>query len=241
MRDANNRVEAARTELRARDRFADEVYPLLVNGQLTGRSIGVVFLGSPSKAVSDAIRSALDNTGARRAWVAVVAEPVDLDGLARGATGTRYTALPQDRSLLGPFARRMGVQLVQGGKLLGRERRTLLRSVAGRLTPADGIVVMRNGPDLKGDDNTVRTAFENAFVDGMRDTETEIVGVERTATDPSQIGFYNDHKLTSVDNVDQVAGRAALVFGLNGANGTFGVKSTAEALLPDAVGSGPSP
>ena len=72
-------------------------------------------------------------------------------------------------------------------------------------------------------------------------SETEVVGIERTATDPSQIGWYGDRGLPSVDNVDQVAGRAALVFALNGADGAFGVKSTADALLPDVVGGVPRP
>ena len=241
VRQANNRVEAANAELRQRDRFADEVYPLLVGGQLSGRRIGVVFLGRPSKAVGDAVRSALEDTGARRAWVAVIQEPLDLEELASKAEGSRYSALPDDRSLVGPFGRRMGVQLVEGGKLVEAERGPLLRSLAGRLVPVDGVVVMRNGPDLKGDGDAVRDAFEEGFVDGVKDTDVEVVGVERTATDPSQIGWYDDRGLTSVDNVDQVAGKAALVFALNGADGAFGVKSSADALLPDVVGGVPAP
>jgi hypothetical protein len=241
VRDANDRVNAARGELRERDQFAEGVYPLLVNGQLTGRQIGVVYLGRPNKAVGDAVRSALDGTGARRSWVAVVDEPVDLDALARNAGDTRYSELNTDPSLIAPFARRMGIQIVQGGKLIEQERRALLRSLAGKLTPVDGIVLMRNGPDLKGAQNAVRDTFETAFTEGMRDTETEVVGVEQTSTDPSQVGWYNDRKLTSVDNIDEVAGKAALVFALNGANGTFGRKSTADALLPDVIGSTPGP
>ena len=105
----------------------------------------------------------------------------------------------------------------------------------------DGIVVMRNGPDLKGDAEAVRKAFEEGFVDGIKDTEVDVVGVERTATDPSEVGWSGDRGLTSVDNVDQVAGKAALVFALNGSDGAFGVKSSADALLPDVVGGVPRP
>jgi hypothetical protein len=241
VRQANRQVDAANAELRQRDRFADEVYPLLVGGQLSSRQIGVIFLGRPSKAVGDAVRNALEDTGARRAWVAVVQEPPNLQELATKADGTRYSALPDDHSLVGPFGRRMGVQMVQGGKLLEKERRPLLRSLAGKLSPVDGVVIMRNGPDLKGDADAVRGAFEEGFVDGIKDTEVEVVGVERTATDPSEVGWYGDRGLTSVDNVDQVAGKAALVFALNGSDGAFGVKSSADALLPDVVGGVPRP
>ena len=44
-----------------------------------------------------------------------------------------------------------------------------------------------------------------------------------------------------VDNVDDTAGRAALVFVLAGAEGDYGVRDTADALLPKVAGGQPSP
>ena len=62
-----------------------------------------------------------------------------------------------------------------------------------------------------------------------------VVGVERTDSDPSSIEFFSDHGAASVDNVDQLPGRVALVYVLGGAEGAFGVKETADALLPDLL------
>ena len=62
-----------------------------------------------------------------------------------------------------------------------------------------------------------------------------VVGAERTTTDPSSIGFFSDHGFASVDNVDQLPGRVALVYALGGAEGEFGVKETADTLLPDLL------
>jgi hypothetical protein len=61
--------------------------------------------------------------------------------------------------------------------------------------------------------------------------------VETTDTKPSQVGWYRDHDMASVDDVDQLPGRAALVFALAGADGAFGTKSSADALLPKAANS----
>ena len=43
--------------------------------------------------------------------------------------------------------------------------------------------------------------------------------------------------MSSVDNVDEVAGRAALVFVLAGSQGSYGRRDSAQALLPPVVGS----
>ena len=42
---------------------------------------------------------------------------------------------------------------------------------------------------------------------------------------------FNDFDLAAVDNVDTTAGKVAMVFALLGAEGDFGVKSTADSLL----------
>jgi hypothetical protein len=38
-----------------------------------------------------------------------------------------------------------------------------------------------------------------------------------------------------VDNLDQLSGKVALVFALGGAAGNFGVKESADSLLPDLL------
>jgi hypothetical protein len=64
-----------------------------------------------------------------------------------------------------------------------------------------------------------------------------VVGAETTETKPSQVSWYRDHKISSVDDIDQLPGRAALVFSLAGAEGAYGTKSSADALLPKAANS----
>jgi hypothetical protein len=65
-----------------------------------------------------------------------------------------------------------------------------------------------------------------------------VVGAEATTSSPSQIGWFHGKGLSSVDDVDDVLGRASLVFALAGESGSWGVKSTADALFPPVLGSG---
>jgi hypothetical protein len=238
---ANARVRELQGSLEQKDRFEREVYPLLVTGQLEGSRIGLVFLGSTSEVIVREVRQALADTGGRLSTVATVREPVDLSRLAGEAQGSRYAALADDRELVEPFGERMGFQLVRGGRLLRRVDRALFSTQAGGLRTLDAVVVYRDGPSLEGRQDAGRDALEDGLVRGMREAGARIAGVETRTTDPSQIPWYGDRDLSTVDNVDDTAGHAALVFVLAGAQGDYGVKDTADALLPKVAGGAPTP
>jgi hypothetical protein len=98
----------------------------------------------------------------------------------------------------------------------------------------DAVVVARRG-ERKADDEDAEAIrdLEEGLVIGMNDAGLPVVGVEQTKTDPSHIRWYRDRRIASVDDIDDLAGKAALVFALAGrADGAYGVKSTAEAIMP---------
>jgi hypothetical protein len=73
----------------------------------------------------------------------------------------------------------------------------------------------------------------------VRAAGNSVVGVEMSDTDPSQISFFSNQGLSSVDDVDSAGGRIALVLALTGARGNFGYKKTADAPLPKVAGGAP--
>ncbi len=140
---------------------------------------------------------------------------------------------------------RIGRLVERGGtgarRLVGEPRR-----FSGSLaTAVDAVVVYRHPPDEPDDDEAardleLREAFEEGLFEGLRDN---VVGVEATDTDPSQIGWYDDQVIANVDNVDLAAGRLALVLVLEDAalaaitgerpEGSYGYKETADEAVPD--------
>jgi hypothetical protein len=237
VRAEQKKVAGLNDQLAQKDKFEQEVYPLLVDGQLSDRKIGVVFLGNASDDINNEVANALGASGGKKVGAVQVREPLNLDGLAARAAGTRYETLGgADDKLVEDFGKRMGVQLVRGGKLLTRERRTLFSAVAGELGPFDGVVVARDLPDnLSGDDLHNINAFEQGLIDGLTTGDTQVVGVERSNSDPTQVPWYRSQGLSTVDNLDQTSGQAALVFLLAGkVDGAFGIHQAR--LLPDIVG-----
>jgi hypothetical protein len=70
------------------------------------------------------------------------------------------------------------------------------------------------------------------LVQAVQALDLHAVGVERSDATHSDIAYFRDIGLSTVDNIDQVTGRVALIDVLTGAKGHFGTKKTAQALLP---------
>jgi hypothetical protein len=242
VRSEQKKVASLNDQLDAKSKFEQEVYPLLVDGQLQDRKLGVIFLGQASDEINNEVTNALADTGGKKVGAVQIREPLSVESLANAAAGTRYAGLANgDDQLWEDFGKRMGVQLTRpGGKLLSRVRRPLFSQVAGATGPYDGIVLARNpSSDIKGDDLHRMNAFEKGLTEGLTSGNVPVVGVEHSDADPSQVKWYRDNGLSSVDNLDQTAGQAALVFLLAGnTDGAFGVHQPR--LLPDIVGGVPS-
>jgi len=233
---ANDERRDALADLRREQEYADKSYPILTGGQLRGRRIGLVMLGENDGAL-ETVDRALEPTGATLKVVAVVRGGVNTAELAKRAVGTRYAQLAEDDELIDDFGTRMGIQIVEGGKLIGEARTELLRSLSGSFGGLDGVIVVRSNDkpeDKRAADRLDK--LQEGIVRGLVSARVSVVGIERRDTDPSQVGWYRDHELSSVDNTDETAGRAALVFVLVGSDGSFGRKDSAQGLLPPLVG-----
>jgi hypothetical protein len=258
--DLSSEVSAAqrqggqlRAQLNSEETFANDLYPIAVHRLLRGRQIGLVFLGNASDQTDGLVRSAVSQAGGDVVTVIAVREPVDLAALGRDAAGTRYAALGESTSaggglqLVERFGALAGRELVSGGlalggELLSRARGSLLSAFDGQLGRLEGLVVARAEPaGMVPEAAQIAAALESGLIRGAAGVKVPIVGVEASATQPSQVPWYQGQGISSVDDLDSTAGRAALAYALAGSHGSFGVKGTANSLLPTVVGASGRP
>jgi hypothetical protein len=236
LQDARERAGELSGELGRANQFSAAVYPVLVRDQLRGRRIGVLALGDLPGDVSGAIDEALSPTGARLVGVGVVREPVDLNALAGDLARTRFARIAHDPEAETAFATGIGRQLVRGGTLLDRVRGHLFSRASGNFGALDGVIVVREQPQKMGPvQRAAAGRLEAGLMAGVVGTRTPAVGVETSQAEQSSVSFFGANDLSSVDDVDLVAGRLATVFALLGAEGSFGVKGSADRLLPDLL------
>jgi hypothetical protein len=238
---AHQQAGQLKDELAEEEAFTSGLYPLAVHELLNGRNVGLVFLGGSSDEINGRVRAAVTQAGGNLQTVVAVREPLDLAGIAREAAGTHYAALAGSNQLVKRFGELVGKQLVSGGQLLDREllsrvRASLMGAFDGQLGRLEGLVVMRSEPTgMSAAQTEASAAFESGLLTGVAAVGVPTVGVELTGTEPSQVPWYKSMNISSVDDLDALAGQAALVYALAGAHGAFGVKSTADSLLPSVV------
>lgn len=236
LEDARERADELSGELGRANEFAGRVYPVLVRDQLRGRRIGLIAFGELPGDVSDSIEEALAPTGARLVGVGVVREPADTRGLGDDLAKTRFARIARDPDLQTAFGVGLGRQLVRGGTLLDPVRGHVFSRASGNFGALDGVIVVRDQPQEMGERQRATVGrIESGLLSGMTGTRAPAVGVESSTTEPSSISFFTGNDLASVDDVDQPAGRLATVFALLGAEGSFGVKGSADRLLPDLL------
>jgi hypothetical protein len=236
LQDARERAGELSGELGRANEFSAAVYPVLVRDQLRGRRIGLLAIGDLPGDVSGAITEALGPTGARLVGVGVVREPVDLNALAGDLAKTRFARIARNPEVQTAFATGIGRQLVRGGTLLNRIRSHLFSRASGNFGALDGVIVVRQQPqDMGPVQRTAVGRLEAGLMSGIVGTHTPAVGVEASKAEGSSVSFFGGNDLSSVDDVDLVAGRLATVFALLGAEGSFGVKGSADRLLPDLL------
>jgi len=236
VRRADQERDEALARVREQDRFADDAYPILTAEQLAGARIGLVLLGDDDGA-PEIVRDALEPTGGELTFVAVVRQNIELAAIAEPARGTRYAKIERQPTLLEDLGKRAAIQMVLGGRLVSRVSKALLQSQSGFFGDLDGVIVMRSSDKPADKDAAQRLReLQDGIARGLLQTGARVAGAERRGSEPSSIGWFRDRKLSSVDNLDEQAGRAALVFVLAGSEGTYGRRDSAEALLPPVVG-----
>jgi hypothetical protein len=236
LQDARSQADELGAELNRSEEFGERVYPVLTRDRLQGRRIGIiVFGGLPSEITGD-VEEALGPTGARLVGVGVVREPVDVNGLAGDLAKTRFADLRTDPDALTELGTGLGRQLVLGGTLPEVVRGQFFSRASGTFGALDGVIVVRDQPEELGPvQRSKANQLESALLAGIAATRTAAVGVETTDSEPSSVSFFQSSDLSSVDDVDLAAGQLAMVFAMLGAKGSFGVKGSADRLLPDLL------
>jgi hypothetical protein len=239
LQDARSKSDELNGDLGRANEFADRVYPALTRDRLDGKRLAIVALGGLPSQDTAAVEDALGPTGAKLVGVGVVREPVDLNGLAGDLAKTRFADIEDNPDSLTALGAGVGRQLALGGTLPEVVRDHLFSRASGNFGGLDGVIVIRNQPqDLGPVQRTTAGTLESGLLSGITATRTPATGVETSDADPSSVSFFQGNHHSSVDHVQATARQLARVFTMLGAEGSFGVKSSADRLLPDLLTQG---
>jgi hypothetical protein len=229
---ARSDARSAHAAVGQREHALDAAFARIADHKLKGKTVALVASGDLPADVQSDVRDGVEPAGGRLGAIGELNSPPDVAALAK-VVGPRFGTLRSDDPRLRKLGRRIGQALVRGGQLARKLEKRFPDRFSGKPVPADAVVFYRD-PGAKRSD--AEEQVEQGLIEGIRAPGHPVVGVETTETDPSQISFYSNQGLSSVDDVDSAAGRIAAVLALDGARGKFGFKKTADAPLPEPPG-----
>lgn len=234
-----NRSDIIERRSEAAQELLSDAYPALMANRLAGKGFAVLFLGPVDGSVRSALERALADADAgspvRLIALDTPVDPQELDSALQGdELLAQYVEGGDDFGALGEAL---------GGDLIEGDGTPLWTALSSRLieersgttsTPVDGVIVVQtwHEPDSAGDaDQQRRTrATESLFeglMRGLENTSLPVVGVETTDAE-GDLALFRQQGVSSVDDVDTLAGRLALALLLQGAQpGHYGVKDSA--------------
>jgi hypothetical protein len=216
-----------------------DAYPALMAKRLEGKGFAVLFLGPVDGSVRSAMERALADANAgspvRLVALDTPVDPQDLDAALQGnPLLAQYAEGGDDFGALGEA---LGNELIEGDgtPLWTTLSSRLIEERSGTTsTPVDGAIVVQtwHEPDSPGnaDQQSSTRGTESLFeglVRGLESTGLPVVGVQSTSAE-ADLALFRQQGVSSVDDVDTLAGRLALALLLEGAQpGHYGVKDSA--------------
>ena len=242
LEESREEVNRLGDELDRSREFGQRVYPVLVGDRLFGDRVGLIGFGGLDAGLVDDVESALAPTSAELVGIGVLRRPPQIESLGRAFEGTRFGSIAEDPEQMQALGTALGRRLAAGGGPLERLRSELFSRASGSFANLDQVLIAYREPDPEGIEEEHAEASENlerGLIQGLSASDISVVGVETTDTDPSSVGYFNSLNVASVDNINQVSGKLALILALDGAQGSFGVKESADSMLPELLtGSG---
>lgn len=96
--------------------------------------------------------------------------------------------------------------------------------------PVDFIIVA--GGSVVEPQNMINV-IDNTIINVSKNNSVSIIGIEKLETNYSYMESYKNLGITTVDNVDTTIGKVSLILAMEGRPGHYGMKKTAESLIPN--------
>lgn len=245
--------EQDHTLLHQNEDAIEALIPRLVQNQLAGKRVVLIQTGDYPEAVQDASQAITQAGGTVSATIALTAHFDMLSDDDRQGLAKALGAASSDNSnLLRPVAVAIAAGTANHPNVASQIADLAQASVidmSGDLSAPANMVVLVGGSETEPDsdsDPDLPPGHDDEIISLLRAVVAPqakppaIVGCETRDAVQSSIPVYLRAGIASVDCIDQPLGALDLPFALNGDNSAFGLKPTADRLVPQTLSTPPA-
>lgn len=226
-------LEGQKLENDQKEYYMKNVFPDYIRGRLEGLNIAII--ETSDDYVYTTMRHAPKLAGANINSVTMISDKImDLTQEERSEIFKYFSekyGIQDEQNLASIIVRRIGAIVTENTGFEDLEflqEKGIIDSEGSFDGPID-YVIIAGGSKEKTDKYEV---IDIPLIKEFKKRSIPVVGVESKDVAFSYIDFYKKEKISTIDNVDDIIGQTSLVFVMTGMNGNYGVKKTANSLMP---------
>ncbi len=225
-------------ELDRANEFESAVYDQVISGKLEDKNIVIISTTNISESLQAEIRKSLNKSGAEAFFIKIKKSNYNSKSVSKIENFFTEENLNQDemwQKLLTRVA--SDISTSRDSNFLKFLEKEKILYISGSLTIPTNNVVIFGGRDK--DEKVKFEDIDKILIESFLDFEVNVVGVETTKVEKSFMRNYQNAGLSTVDNIETIPGRVAMIYVIAGNSGRYGIKNTAQSLLPPIMnGSG---
>ena len=230
---ANANADDFERRQEAAEDFVESAYPALAAGRLEGKNVAMLVLGPVDATVSAVERAVEEDADGRVARMRALELPLRVEAVEAALSGKPELGGYVGDEQLSNLGRDLGRELAAGGEtpLWDALEPEIVEVREGDLAePVDGVVVMRTAEPQAAESSR----FLAGLYQGLGSAGVPVAGVEPSRVEQSAIPIFQRYRLSTVDGIETPVGALAMLLVLADpdAAGDFGVRDTADRLLP---------
>lgn len=222
-------LESANNEKENYEYFIDSTYKEIIKDKLVG--VNVAIIETNNDYVYSSVGQLLEAAGANVVNLTTIMDTF----LSQDLLINLYQELQipiNSNNIAGDAIRKLTESIIKGEMnelVLKLDERGFINLVGPINEPADYIIVAGGSRDDSQDRINV---IDSTIINVAKSNSVPVVGVERIDVNYSYIETYKNLGITTIDNVDTTIGKVSLILAMEGRPGHYGIKKTAEDLVP---------
>ena len=211
------------------ENYIKNVFPDYIKNKLLG--LHIIILETTDEYTYASMRQALKTAGAQVTSVTIISDKILNMSESEIAQLKEYFGIADNVNIIQAILKRIAETV--GGKYEPDDIAFLIERgiiyVNGDLQqPADYVVLTGGSSNEDNKDEII----DIPLIKELKKLSLPLAGVETTNVEISYIDIYKKQQLSTVDNVDTAIGQTSLVLVIKGKEGHYGVKKSAQALMP---------
>lgn len=210
--------------------FIESTYVEIIKNKL--KDVNIAIIETKDDYMYSGVGQILGSAGANVINVTTITDNIMNEGILKNIYNELGITIKNNKQI--PNA----VEELTKSLITGKESELIEKLVENNIIDIVGIIdepidyIIIAGGSVKEDRNRINLV-DKTIVDVSKGMNIPLIGIEKIKASYSYMENYKSFRISTIDNIDTIMGKVSLILAMEGRPGHYGVKHTAEELLPN--------